>query len=746
MQAAVWKNGLLISQNQNKGAMLLNALKAEYIKTKASGLKWLLLGASLFIPLIGFLINLFVDEVFLGKSPVNPWMDFIQNSFSGFAPFFYPLLCVLIVVRMAQFEHKADAWKLLETQPVPKWALYFSKWIMALVVALLSLLLVLLFSVIAVYILSIAKPIPEYKTSSFEWTNALWLVVRIWISGLGLMAIQYMLSVLVSNFVTPFIVGLIATIAGSIMVGFQVLIWWPYAAPSLSAASAKTTSAFLLPTESMSILFMMLFLFIGFRMFVYKKVEFSFFKPATRVLPLVMVLLIFGAGFWYINKAKVLSKHTATVIAGTIESDEKTDKLYLINPVYQDTVDVIPVLNNRFNKQIHAKLPASYYLLKVNNKAQQIFMGDKDSVYVEIKHKKTSFEAEITGTREAENEFTQSNRAGNNLWFLENNAYQYKPKDYARQVLKELKDQEENLQKFKTATNIKPAEDFIQFQSKLIKVRMLSLLDQHYPRIFSVYYPNDKLEYPKSVEELRKQTPIADSSLLIYYEYIQFVMQHYRSISGATNEPMLYAYITEKMPAGMVKDVVLYKSLTDLVSRTGDSTARAFFIDNFSGGIQNNRLKSLLLAKNNTMNGLKKGKPAPVIHAETLNGTAFNLAMFKNRFVVIDVWATWCGPCKKEAPYFKEIAERLTSENLAFVSLSVDEDKNAWKKEAAYQAEKVLQLWLSDAKEMNAYNIESIPRFMFIDNKGRIINANMPRPSDPEFEEIIKKETAFLDN
>ncbi len=119
--------------------------------------------------------------------------------------------------------------------------------------------------------------------------------------------------------------------------------------------------------------------------------------------------------------------------------------------------------------------------------------------------------------------------------------------------------------------------------------------------------------------------------------------------------------------------------------------------------------------------------------------------MLKGRYVVVDVWATWCAPCKKEAPYFNRYAEQYTSEAIAFVSLSVDENKNAWKSESAGRNERVLQLWANNSKgELAAYNLEFIPRFMLIDPKGKIISAQLPMPSDPEFEQILLKEIPYL--
>lgn len=110
------------------------------------------------------------------------------------------------------------------------------------------------------------------------------------------------------------------------------------------------------------------------------------------------------------------------------------------------------------------------------------------------------------------------------------------------------------------------------------------------------------------------------------------------------------------------------------------------------------------------------------------------------------MWATWCAPCKREDPYFEQLAEQYTHPAVAFVSISVDEDKNAWKMEAPRKSKRVLQLWAKNAAEdfMKKYAVTTIPRFMLIDAKGNILNAAMPNPSDPQFEQVLHKEIPFL--
>jgi thiol-disulfide isomerase/thioredoxin len=721
-------------------------LKAEYIKTKASGLKWLCLGAAIFIPLIMFLFRLLITENdFVGK-PQNPWMDFIEGGIGGFAPFFYPLLCVLIIVRLAQFEHKADAWKLLETQPVPRAALYFSKWIACLVIAFICLLLLLLFLILFVFILSLVHATPEFKTSEIHLGQALALITRIWIAGFGLMALQYVLSIAIPNFIGPFIIGLIGTIGGNILSGFDTWPWWMYSGPGNTAKYFRVSNDWMLPHEQMSILFMLIFLFLGYRLFVHKKFKYAFFQPASRIALVLGVVAVFAFCFWFINRPRQLHRGSTTVIAGKIETKDKIDKAYLLDLATRDTIQVIDVAGNKFSTHVQKQIEPSYYVLKMGDMADQVFMGNGDSLFIDAKIDEIRSKRTITGTRLAENMYSAPGNMGDNFWFLENMAYQFKPEQYAKQVLSEWKSGEKKLDKYKTVNNIKPADDFIAIQKKMLRLKLLELLDQHYPKVFRVYYPNQTLQYPASVDDFRKATPVNDSTLLFSDQYIGFLENHYRATSRTANDSGFYAHVTQNIPAGKVKDIFLYRSLSQYISRIGDSTWRQYFIDRFGTGISSQRLVNSLKEKNTVLNNMKRGRPAPDIQAETLAGQPFKLSDLKNRFVVLDVWATWCGPCKKEAPYFKDLAERYTSEDIAFVSLSIDEKKNDWKVQAGGKAEKVLQLWAKNAKEEvgKNYNAEYIPRFILIDNKGRIVNAQMPKPSDPEFENILRKETAFL--
>ena len=65
-------------------------------------------------------------------------------------------------------------------------------------------------------------------------------------------------------------------------------------------------------------------------------------------------------------------------------------------------------------------------------------------------------------------------------------------------------------------------------------------------------------------------------------------------------------------------------------------------------------------------------RAAPDFHYIDTSGKVVTLSSLKGKYVYIDVWATWCGPCKQELPYFKEVADAYKGRNMYFVGLSID--------------------------------------------------------------------------
>lgn len=140
---------------------------------------------------------------------------------------------------------------------------------------------------------------------------------------------------------------------------------------------------------------------------------------------------------------------------------------------------------------------------------------------------------------------------------------------------------------------------------------------------------------------------------------------------------------------------------------------------------------------------MQSGKPSPDFAFNDINGKIVTLKSLKGKYVYIDVWATWCGPCCKEIPYLEQLIEKYMHEDICFVSISVDKNQKAWRDMVIKRGMKGIQLNVGDNKEFEKnYMITLIPRFILLDKQGNIINAKMSRPSDPKtsimLEQLLK--------
>ncbi|MCF6350838.1 MAG: TlpA family protein disulfide reductase [Flavobacteriaceae bacterium] len=148
---------------------------------------------------------------------------------------------------------------------------------------------------------------------------------------------------------------------------------------------------------------------------------------------------------------------------------------------------------------------------------------------------------------------------------------------------------------------------------------------------------------------------------------------------------------------------------------------------------------------------LAKGKPSPkFVNYINYKGGKTSLDDFKGTYVYLDIWATWCGPCKQQIPFLDKIEKEYRHKNIKFVSISTDDArrnggswdkaKDKWKKMIKDKKMGGTQLFANKGFQsdfIKAYGINSIPRFILIDPDGNIVDVNAPRPSQPQLKELL---------
>jgi peroxiredoxin len=135
---------------------------------------------------------------------------------------------------------------------------------------------------------------------------------------------------------------------------------------------------------------------------------------------------------------------------------------------------------------------------------------------------------------------------------------------------------------------------------------------------------------------------------------------------------------------------------------------------------------------------MKDGKPLPDFSLPDANGKLYSLKNFKGKVIVIDFWASWCGPCRQEIPNVKKYYEEFKStKKVAFVSVSIDAKRPDWEKAVKEENMPWLQLLAPKGGKdvMDTYQFGGIPYILVIDKEGNIYKKNL---RGEEIENAIK--------
>ena len=125
---------------------------------------------------------------------------------------------------------------------------------------------------------------------------------------------------------------------------------------------------------------------------------------------------------------------------------------------------------------------------------------------------------------------------------------------------------------------------------------------------------------------------------------------------------------------------------------------------------------------------------------EDRSGNQHRLSDFKDKYLYIDLWASWCSPCCAEIPYLQKLEKSVTNPDVVFVSISTDKDTDVWRKKVKEENMGGIQLNIGkDRSFTNYFYVTSIPRFIIIDPEQKIVTAHAPKPSSGELEKLLNK-------
>lgn len=165
--------------------------------------------------------------------------------------------------------------------------------------------------------------------------------------------------------------------------------------------------------------------------------------------------------------------------------------------------------------------------------------------------------------------------------------------------------------------------------------------------------------------------------------------------------------------------------------------------DKFKGHMGLAKLKSLMAVSTQVppSNSLLN-QPAPEISLPDTDGNLFSLSSLKGKYVLVDFWASWCMPCRKENPNVVAAYNKYKDKNFTILGVSLDQDKQAWLN--AIAKDKLTWKHISDLKQWESivvapYKIEGIPFNVLLDPTGKIIATDLRGEAlDKKLAEVIQ--------
>jgi len=438
-----------------------------------------------------------------------------------------------------------------------------------------------------------------------------------------------------------------------------------------------------------------------------------------KILPFILVLTV-------LVSCKKEPKDYA-IVSGTFENlPNSTLRIF----GHVDAPETLEIKNGKSFKDTIALTQAGYFTLGAGQNAYALFLapGDKLNITQDLVNDENPI---FTGNAAIKNEYLAS---------------KLKTRDTLLGALPELYKKDETsflsaLDKYKEKqleilSTTKTSDSFKNIEARAIEITYIAGV-YNYENYHRYFTGNQSYEATAAITNKLKDLDLDNESDAVYYPgYRDIVMAGvYEKLEASQDESTSFMQqilaISKDYKSARLRDHILSNTLFMFNPGSEDLGALR---DRMLAQATHPAIKDDINERYETIKDLASGKPSPDFNYENFKGGFTSLDDFKGKYVYIDVWATWCGPCIAEIPALKQLEEDYAGENIAFVSISTDERKDytKWRTMITNRELGGTQLITEDdfnSDFIQAYAINAIPRFLLIDTDGNIVNADAPRPS-----------------
>jgi thiol-disulfide isomerase/thioredoxin len=256
-------------------------------------------------------------------------------------------------------------------------------------------------------------------------------------------------------------------------------------------------------------------------------------------------------------------------------------------------------------------------------------------------------------------------------------------------------------------------------------------------------YTGNKVQLPANFYEYLHKADFNDPSFLQFSDFDDYTRTYLemKVFKASQQDPKSYVdpYFTMKVLLKAIKetftnqkvlDEILYKQTWGQIYYMDINDSLFAIVEKT---IRNPKYVKGLRKLYRSLERFQTGHSAPDFTVMDVNDRTYALKDFRGKYLLIDVWGVYCGPCIKELPALKDIEAEFRDANITFVQVNLDGTKDTWIKRIKELDLHGLQFMAKNGWEsefQKAYEIDQVPTFILIDREGRFVDARTKLPSE----------------
>lgn len=289
--------------------------------------------------------------------------------------------------------------------------------------------------------------------------------------------------------------------------------------------------------------------------------------------------------------------------------------------------------------------------------------------------------------------------------------------------------------------------EFTKLEKSFIELTELDI-DYSYSKIYrwqNELSDDDPIDFPEAeIKNKIENLDFNDHTLLKLQIFRKIIEDRVNEIASKVYESMpdslkqIKTWLTTSLSANdslykneSINEYIKFSSLRDMIKYKGPWEFEELYsplIENSSRPIYSNSLKRII----DEWEMIAPGTEVPDFIFTDITGKEMKLSDLSAKLIYIDVWATWCGPCLREHPYWDTLVEEYQNKEIAFLTVSIDNTREPWEK-MVKEKEMTGNNWFAEnawqSELAEHFMIRGIPRFLLLDGNRKIVDPSAERPS-----------------